>query len=88
MGKHKFSVGTPVKVARGPFKGKTGDVLEMCDDVDFLIVDFGVVKVKILASILVPNDPQPPKPTAKLKPVKVKATSTLLRNSHRGRGKS
>ncbi len=74
-----FDVGTPVRVARGPFKGTSGVVLEFCDDLEFLIVDFGKIRVKILASILVKTSVEVPKPRA--------AAPVRLRTSHQGRKK-
>lgn len=68
-----FAIGAPVRVARGPFQGETGVVHEFCDDDAYLVVDFGRIKVKILASILVDHVVR--EPTKPKKPT--------LRSSHR-----
>lgn len=56
--KQTFKVGQSVRIIRGPFKDKIGVVLEF-EDSENLIVQFGALKVKIGAALLVEDETTP-----------------------------
>lgn len=55
MKKVSFKIGQQVRIVRGPFKDKVGEVLGFEDD--DLIVQFGALKVRIAAALLVADPP-------------------------------
>lgn len=69
-----FDTGTHVVVVRGPFKAEVGTVHEICDDADYVIVQFGRLKVRIACSVLAP---------AVLAAEKKQATKAIIKSSHR-----